>query len=77
MQIGFDVVQFDDLTYQLVNHYQRVLEETEKKAGELTENVDPAYIDRMKKGLKYWIDGGKKEYLVWGIFLLQKPRGTD
>lgn len=27
----------------------------------------------MKKGLRYWIEGGKNGYLAWGIFLLQKP----
>jgi len=72
-QIGFQVIHFDDLTYQLVNHYQRVLEETSKKADELSGKIDPAYIDRMKTGLGYWVDGGKKGYLAWGIFLLQKP----
>jgi glycine/sarcosine/dimethylglycine N-methyltransferase len=77
VRAGFDVVQFDDLTYQLVNHYQRVLEETEKKTNDLVGKVDPAYIERMKKGLRYWIDGGKNGYLAWGIFLLQKPRYAD
>ena len=73
-QVGFDAVRFDDLTHQLINHYQRVLDETEKKAGELKGKINPDYIERMKTGLGYWVDGGKKGYLAWGIFLLQKPR---
>ncbi|MDR4516056.1 MAG: methyltransferase domain-containing protein [Nitrosomonas sp.] len=71
--IGFDVVKFDDFTDQLINHYQRVLEETEKYSDDLADKVDPAYIQRMKTGLGYWIEGGKNGYLAWGIFLLQKP----
>ncbi|MCB1937214.1 MAG: methyltransferase domain-containing protein [Nitrosomonas sp.] len=73
VKAGFNVVQFDDLTHQLINHYQRVLDETNKKTGELTGEIDPAYIERMKTGLGYWVDGGKKGYLAWGIFLFQKP----
>jgi len=26
----------------------------------------------MKKGLRHWIDGGKKGYLAWGIFHFKK-----
>lgn len=33
--LGFNVVKFDDITGQLINHYQRVLEETEKYTGDL------------------------------------------
>lgn len=73
-KLGLEVLKYDDFTNQLINHYQRVLEETEKYAGELINKVDPAYIERMKTGLGYWVDGGKKGYLAWGIFLLQKPK---
>ena len=70
---GFNVIKFDNLTYQLINHYQRVLEETEKHAEKMIDKVDPGYIERMKIGLGHWINGGKQGYLAWGIFLLQKP----
>ncbi|WP_090330773.1 cyclopropane-fatty-acyl-phospholipid synthase family protein [Nitrosomonas sp. Nm51] len=72
-RLGFDVVKFDNLTQQLINHYQRVLDETERHTSELIGKIDPAYIERMKAGLNHWIDGGKHGYLAWGIFLLQKP----
>nr|MBA2442576.1 SAM-dependent methyltransferase [Rubrobacter sp.] len=26
------------------------------------------YIDRMKKGLGHWVDGGRGGHLAWGIF---------
>ncbi|PTN12240.1 class I SAM-dependent methyltransferase [Nitrosomonas aestuarii] len=75
--LGFNVVKFDNFTDQLVRHYQRVLEETEKYSDELINKIDSAYIERMKTGLGYWIEGGKNGYLAWGIFLLQKPEAND
>lgn len=71
--LGFIVLDFDDQTHQLVNHYQRVLEETETHTEELKKKVNADYIERMKAGLKHWIVGGKAGHLAWGIFLLQKP----
>lgn len=71
--LGFNVLDFDDQTHQLINHYQRVLEETEMHTEELKKKVNTDYIERMKTGLKHWIAGGKAGHLAWGIFLLQKP----
>lgn len=31
------------------------------------------YIERMKRGLQPWVDGGRNGYLVWGISLFHKP----
>lgn len=64
---------FEDLTHQLVNHYTRVLETTEELGSELEGKVSPAYIERMKKGLGHWIEGGKAGHLAWGIFHFEKP----
>ena len=65
---GLCEVGFDDLTQHLVTHYARVLEETEKRGDDLLEVVSPEYIERMKKGLRHWIEGGEKGYLTWGVF---------
>ncbi len=72
-KLGFEVIAFDDQTNQLINHYQRVLEETERHTEDLAKKIDPQYVQRMKAGLKYWIEGGKAGHLAWGIFLLHKP----
>ena len=72
-QIGFQGVSFDNRTPQLINHYRRVLEETTARAVELEHHVSADYIQRMKAGLQYWIDGGQAGYLAWGIFQLCKP----
>ncbi len=72
-EVGMEEVRFEDLTHQMVTHYTRVLEETERREEELSEVVSQDYIDRMKKGLGYWIDGGEKGYLVWGGFQFRNP----
>ena len=61
------------MTDQMTNHYRRVLEETTARTLELERHVSADYIQRMKAGLQYWIDGGEAGYLAWGIFQLCKP----
>jgi sarcosine/dimethylglycine N-methyltransferase len=72
-KLGWTDHGFEDLTHQLVNHYTRVLETTEELGSELEGKVSPAYIERMKKGLGHWIEGGKAGHLAWGIFHFEKP----
>ena len=71
---GMTEIGFEDHTPQLPRHYGRVLEETERREQELVEKdlVSQAYIDRMKTGLKNWVNGGNDGYLTWGIFRFQK-----
>jgi sarcosine/dimethylglycine N-methyltransferase len=70
--LGMRFIEFKENTDHLVNHYSRVLQETESREKELGQAVSRDYIDRMKKGLKHWMDGGEKGYLAWGVFLFQK-----
>ncbi len=65
-------VRFKDLTDDLVTHYSRVLQETLHRESELEGSISPQYLESMKKGLNYWIDGGRKGYLTWGIFHFRK-----
>ncbi len=60
-------VAFEDHTGHLPTHYARVLEETEAHEEELSAGISAEYIQRMKKGLQHWVDGGRKGYLAWGI----------
>jgi len=71
-EFGMKEVLFEEHTNQLILHYSRVLEETEKHQDKLIETIDADYVERMKKGLSYWIDGGKEGYLAWGIFIFEK-----
>ncbi len=70
---GLREVGFEDLTVQLVTHYSRVLEETEAREKSLTGEISKGYLERMRSGLRHWIDGGKAGHLVWGVFHFRKP----
>ncbi len=69
---GLAEVGFEPLTPQLVTHYGRVLQETERHAEQLSHKVDEQYIERMKSGLQRWVEGGERGYLSWGIFRFRK-----
>ena len=71
-QIGFQDMGYVNLDDYLPIHYGRVLEEMENRESELEQVVSKAYIQNMKKGLRYWIDGGNKGYLAWGLFHFKK-----
>jgi sarcosine/dimethylglycine N-methyltransferase len=67
---------FEDLRTQLVTHYGRVLEETERQEDEgLASKVSSDYLAQMKKGLTHWVDGGEQHRLTWGIFRFTLAEG--
>ncbi|MBD03186.1 MAG: SAM-dependent methyltransferase [Gemmatimonadetes bacterium] len=70
---GLEEVAFRDLSPHLSTHYGRVLTETELWEAALKHRVSSDYLERMKKGLSHWVDGGERGYLVWGIFVFRKP----
>ena len=65
--IGFKEIQFIDLSEQLVNHYSHVLQVIEKECELVISACGQNYIDRMKVGLRHWIEKGQQSYLTWGI----------
>ncbi|HEX6198011.1 MAG TPA: methyltransferase domain-containing protein [Jiangellaceae bacterium] len=67
-RLGFTDIEFDDQTAQLAAHYQRVLDESERRADDLNGLVSSDYIERMKTGLRHWVEGGKSRNLAWGVF---------
>lgn len=67
-RLGMSSVDFHEANPQLPRHYQRVLDETERRSAELVGKVSDDYIDRMKTGLRHWVDGGNAGHLAWGIF---------
>lgn len=71
-KVGLQEIDFEALTHQLVNHYSRVLQETEKHENELIQKIDQDYVERMKTGLGHWINGGKNGHLAWGFFVFRK-----
>lgn len=71
-KVGLEELSYEDHAQQLPEHYGRVLRETERQQERLQKVVSQDYIDRMKKGLQHWVDGGNKGYLAWGIFHFRK-----
>ncbi|MBK1726577.1 sarcosine/dimethylglycine N-methyltransferase [Halorhodospira neutriphila] len=69
---GMTELEFDDNSSQLPRHYGRVHKELERREPQLDGLVSQAYIDRMKKGLQHWVEGGNSGYLTWGIFHFRK-----
>ena len=66
-KLGWSNKGFRDFTPHLITHYTRVLEESQKKEGDLRGVVSDDYIDRMKLGLSRWIEGGQRCHLTWGV----------
>ncbi len=66
-RLGLNKVEFDDLSPQLPAHYGRVLAETESREHELEGKISKEYLERMKTGLRNWVNGGKSGDLAWGI----------
>ncbi|KAA1258395.1 Sarcosine/dimethylglycine N-methyltransferase [Rubripirellula obstinata] len=71
-QLGWQDRGFEAMPEQLINHYSRVLEMTDASSVALAEKVSASYLERMKVGLRHWIDGGRAGRLNWGVFLFQK-----
>ncbi|MGH4027231.1 MAG: methyltransferase domain-containing protein [Pseudonocardiaceae bacterium] len=67
-RLGLRSVDFHDHSDQLARHYQRVFDELERREPELEGQVSPEYRERMKSGLKHWVEGGNAGNLAWGIF---------
>jgi sarcosine/dimethylglycine N-methyltransferase len=72
-RVGLREIDFEPLTHQLVAHYQRVLDETTRRTADLAAHVSGDYIERMKKGLRHWIEGGQAGWLTWGVLSFRKP----
>jgi len=72
-RLGWTDKGFDAQPHRIAQHYGRVRAELESLEGELDGLVSKDYIERMKKGLGHWIEGGNAGLLTWGIFLFRKP----
>ncbi|MDA3831822.1 MAG: methyltransferase domain-containing protein [Spirochaetales bacterium] len=71
-KLGMEEVQFIDISEQLSNHYSHVLQEIKNRRDEIGKVCSNDYIERMMVGLEYWVNGGRKGYLKWGIFHFKK-----
>ena len=72
--LGFTLVEYEDLTHQLRNHYARVREELLSNYDKLRDaGASVEYLDKMALGLENWVKAADEEHLSWGIHIFRKP----
>ena len=71
--VGLMMEVWDERTEMLVQHYNRVRQDTRSRRAELETSISAGYLDRMDVGLGHWVDGGQKGSLCWGLMRLRKP----
>ena len=71
-ELGFEELQFLDLTPHLATHYGRILEDLLAKEQNLIQQCGADHVQRVKTGLGHWVEGGKRGYLQWGILHFRK-----
>ncbi len=75
-KLGWSEFCAKPMTGQLVKHYSTVLENLQNRYDQLSSTCGTDYLDKMKIGLRHWIDAGEKNYLAWGILAFQKKSIT-
>lgn len=74
--LDLEEVLFEEHAEMLPMHYGRVYDELLGREEKIAERISRDYIERMKRGLQHWVDGGRNGHLTWGIFLFRKPGGS-
>ncbi len=72
-ELGWECVEVERMPGNLVVHYSSVLRELEARHDELVQHCSSGYLERMRTGLRHWIDAGNREALDWGILRFRKP----
>lgn len=70
---SLQILEFDDLSPHLTEHYRRILKETIERDVELKQFISDEYLQRTKVGTQHWVDAASKGLLPWGVFVMQKP----
>jgi dimethylglycine N-methyltransferase len=70
--VGLKLEVWDERTSMLVRHYSRVRDETRRSREALEKTISADYLDRMDRGLGYWIEGGEQGRLSWGLMRFRK-----
>ncbi len=74
-ELGFEELDFIDLSLNVPTHYQRFGEEVRKGYNELEKITSTEFVDKTLKSIKPWIEYYEQGYMQWGILhfrLLEK-----
>ncbi|MGW1074394.1 SAM-dependent methyltransferase [Streptomyces sp. NPDC002537] len=66
-ELSLEAVEFDDRSDQLITHYDRLLDETERRSAELRGIISPAYVDGLLENLPLWAKAAHDRRIRWGI----------
>lgn len=69
----WETVDIELLDTQLVAHYTQVLQTLGSRQSEIAKWCSSEYIERMKSGLRLWVDAGVEKSLTWGFLHFRKP----
>ncbi|WP_435105313.1 SAM-dependent methyltransferase [Arhodomonas sp. AD133] len=72
-ELDIEEVEFVDHSEMIAAHYGRVYDILTEHEADVARSVSPDYIERMKRGLQHWVNGGRNGHLAWGIFVFRKP----
>ncbi|GGY04612.1 hypothetical protein GCM10007160_35320 [Litchfieldella qijiaojingensis] len=76
-ELGLVELAFDEASEMIATHYGRIREVLIEHEDDVARVVSRDYIERMKRGLQHWVEGGRNGHLRWGIFLFHKPSGAS
>lgn len=71
--LGWAETNIEPMPEMLVAHYSAVLRELNQRDETLRRVCSSEYLERMKAGLRHWIDAGEQGLLDWGILHFAKP----
>ena len=71
-KLGFELVEFADLTPNLRTHYARVGEDLRANYDHVAAISSKAFLDRMLQGLDNWVKAADSGYMAWGILHFRK-----
>ncbi|NEO31727.1 MAG: methyltransferase domain-containing protein [Symploca sp. SIO3C6] len=65
--LGFEELNFIDISKNVPIHYRRFGEEVRKRYQEVVKITSPEFADKTLKSIEPWIDYYQKGYMQWGI----------
>ncbi|NES81756.1 MAG: methyltransferase domain-containing protein [Moorea sp. SIO2B7] len=74
-ELGFEELNFIDLSLNVPTHYRRFGEEVRKRYDEVVKITSTEFVDKTLKSIEPWIEYYQQGYMQWGILhfrLLEK-----
>ena len=71
MELGWRELQIIDLSGNLVTHYERLLQELERRYENLPGEFSEEYLEGVRHGMQRWVSAGKEGNFRWAMFHYQ------